>query len=209
LHVAAREIMGWLGRDGRRACVIGGLAVQRWGEPRLTRDVDLTLLVELGQEEELIDALLARFRPRRDDARAFALRYRVLLLRARNGVDLDVALGVTGFEVESIARASIYQFEPGCELPTCSAEDLIVHKTVAGRPRDQDDLVGIVNRQRGRLDLAYIRRWLTAFSEVDGMPDLLGRFEELLRAANATARQTGRRRPRPRRERKARPTRSR
>ncbi len=31
------EIQGW------RVCVIGGLAVQRWGEPRLTRDVDLSL----------------------------------------------------------------------------------------------------------------------------------------------------------------------
>lgn len=35
---AAKEVCEWV--DGQRlaSCVIGGLAVQRWGEPRLTRD---------------------------------------------------------------------------------------------------------------------------------------------------------------------------
>ena len=42
-----------------RLCVIGGLAVQRWGEPRQTRDVDVTILTGLGGEERVIDPLLA------------------------------------------------------------------------------------------------------------------------------------------------------
>lgn len=188
LYAAAREIVSWLERHRMKTCIIGGLAVQRWGEPRLTRDVDLTVLTEPGREEELVDALLRRFRGRRPDARAFALRYRVVLLQTRRGVPLDLALGATGFEEASIARASRYGFEPDCELPTCSAEDLIVHKAVAGRPRDLDDLIGIVNRQYGKLDVAYVRRWLTAFSEVDGMPDVRQRFETILRSAAATAR---------------------
>ncbi len=33
--------------------IIGGIAVQRWGQPRLTRDVDLTILLPAGQEEHL------------------------------------------------------------------------------------------------------------------------------------------------------------
>lgn len=31
-----------------RFCFIGGLAVQHWGEPRFTRDVDMTLLTGFG-----------------------------------------------------------------------------------------------------------------------------------------------------------------
>ena len=31
--------------------IIGGIAVQRWGQPRLTRDVDLTILLPRGAEE--------------------------------------------------------------------------------------------------------------------------------------------------------------
>ena len=72
--------------------------MQRWGEPRLTQDVDLTLLTGFGNEEAFIDGLLAGFEGRRPDARSFALRYRVLLLRASNGVPLDVALGAMLFE---------------------------------------------------------------------------------------------------------------
>jgi hypothetical protein len=54
--------------------VIGGLAVQRWGEPRLTRDVDVTVIVALGSEERMVDQALSQFAARREDARVFALR---------------------------------------------------------------------------------------------------------------------------------------
>jgi hypothetical protein len=54
--------------------VIGGLAVQRWGEPRLARDVDVSLLCGWGNEETVVDALLGRFVARRDDARKSVLR---------------------------------------------------------------------------------------------------------------------------------------
>jgi hypothetical protein len=43
--------------------VIGGLAVQRWGDPRQTRDVDLTLLTGLGGEEAFVDPILEHYPP--------------------------------------------------------------------------------------------------------------------------------------------------
>ncbi len=41
-----------------RFCFIGGLALQRWGEPRETIDVDVTLLTGFGGEEPFIAPLL-------------------------------------------------------------------------------------------------------------------------------------------------------
>ena len=41
---------------GWRFCFIGGLAVQKWSEPRVTDDVDLTLFTGLGTEAPFIDA---------------------------------------------------------------------------------------------------------------------------------------------------------
>jgi hypothetical protein len=187
---AAKELFDWLAAQRLRACLIGGLAVQRWGEPRLTQDVDLTVLAEYGTEEPVVDACLCRFAARRDDARDFALRYRVLLLRASNGVALDVALGAIPFEVESLARASPYEFEPGCVLPTCSAEDLVIHKAVAARARDVADIEGIVSRQYGRLDVTRIRRWLALFAEAKEDPDLARPFENALRRATPRRRST-------------------
>ena len=54
-------------------CFIGGIAIQKWGEPRVTRDMDITLLTGFGDEEKFIEVLLLHFIPRRPDAAAFAV----------------------------------------------------------------------------------------------------------------------------------------
>jgi len=38
---AAEEVQIFCQKHGWSFCFIGGLAVQRWGEPRLTQDADL------------------------------------------------------------------------------------------------------------------------------------------------------------------------
>jgi hypothetical protein len=101
-------------------CFIGGIAVQRWGEPRFTQDADMTLLSGFGNEPEYVDKLLGTYRGRIDNAREFALRYRVLLLQDENGIPLDVALGAMPFEEHSIDRASFYEIVSGYPLFTCS-----------------------------------------------------------------------------------------
>jgi len=84
----ASELQGLCDSRRWRSCVIGGLAVQRWGEPRLTRDVDISLLTGFGTETVYIDALLALYQGRVADTAAFALRNRVLLLQ-KGGVGID------------------------------------------------------------------------------------------------------------------------
>ena len=95
-----------------RFCFIGGLAVQRWGEPRETVDVDLTLLTGFGGEDRFVSALLTHFEPRIDDAAAFAQVNRVLLLRAPSGVGLDIAMGGLPFEESAVVRSSLFTFPP-------------------------------------------------------------------------------------------------
>lgn len=180
LFDAALAIGTWLDRHNWPFCVIGGLAVQRWGEPRFTRDVDLTALVGFGPEAAFVDACLSAFSPGRADARAFALQYRVLLLKTASGVPIDIALGAIPFEVETIERATPYVFEPGCTIATCSAEDLVIHKAIAGRPRDVSDIEGILSRQHQGLDVARIRTWLQMFAEVAETSDLVSNFERAL-----------------------------
>jgi hypothetical protein len=65
--------------QGWQYCFIGGLALQRWGEPRETIDVDLTLLTGFGGEETFVRELLRHFEPRIAEADEFALAHRVLL----------------------------------------------------------------------------------------------------------------------------------
>lgn len=183
LLAAAAEALAIAAKSGQPACLIGGMVVPRWGEPRATTDVDLSILAPYGDEDGVLDVLLAHLTPRTPDARDFALRARVLLLVARNGVKLDVALAAFPFEREALDAASDWEPAPGIIVRTCSAEHLIVYKLVAARTRDIGDIEGIVRRQADRLDVERIRRWGREFAELKEDPDLLRPFEDALRRA--------------------------
>ncbi|MBI4676326.1 MAG: nucleotidyl transferase AbiEii/AbiGii toxin family protein [Elusimicrobia bacterium] len=180
LFQAALELQGFLQGKGWRFCFIGGLALQRWGEPRLTVDVDVSLLTGFGGEEGFIRPLLAAYPPRIPDAAGFALENRVLLLRSDDGVGFDVALAGLPFEEAVVGRSSAFEFLPGVGLVTCSAEDLIVLKAFAARPRDWADVDGILTRQRGKLDKRLVLDCLAPLCEVKGAPEILSRVKDLL-----------------------------
>ena len=179
---AALEMEG-VCRDARFSfCFIGGLAVQRWGAPRMTVDVDLTLITGFGSEGPFVDVLLGRFRGRLDDTRDFALRHRTLLLVASNGTHLDVSLGAMPFEERTVARASGFAVSQADSLTTCSAEDLVVHKAFAGRDKDWADIATIADRQRGRLDEALVWSELEPLLELKNDRATAPRLRSILRS---------------------------
>jgi len=165
IFAAALDLQRFCGDRGWRFCFIGGLAVQRWGEPRMTRDADLTLLTGFGAEDSFIDPLLDAFEGRLDDAGDFALAHRVLLLRHSNGTPFDIALGALPFEEDSVRRSSPWDIGEA-ELRTCSAEDLVIHKVFAGRDQDWLDVRGVLIRNGDRLDLELIDRELRPLLEL-------------------------------------------
>ena len=118
---AAREMQDFCDKQGWRSCFIGGIAVERWGQARVTRDADLTLLTGFGQEASFIEALLAHYTARNSNPAQFALRSRVLLLNSPSGIGIDVSLGALPFEHLVVHRATPFEFAPGIELRTCSA----------------------------------------------------------------------------------------
>lgn len=166
IFAAALEIQNFCGARGFRFCFIGGLALQRWGEPRLTQDIDVTVISGFGHEAEYADQFLSAFSHRIPDARAFALRYRVLLLRSGSGIPLDIALGAMPFEERAVHRSVPFALTEGVSLQVCSAEDLIIFKAFAGRAKDWLDIDGVVIRQHGQLDEALIWRELIPLLEL-------------------------------------------
>lgn len=180
---ASLEIQEFCRSRAWRFCFIGAVAVQRWGEPRLTQDADLTLLTGFGGEAPFVDALLAAFKGRRPDARDFALRYRVLLLESGNGVPLDVALGAMPFEDRAVGRSSEFPIGEGKSLLTCSAEDLIVFKAFAGRDKDWLDIEGVALRQAGRLQEDLIWRELQPLLQLKESPGSASRLRAALERA--------------------------
>lgn len=178
VYPAALELQRFVKARDWRFCIIGGLAVVRWGEPRATDDVDISLLVELGEERQYIEKLLKKFRSRIPDAKEFALQNRVLLLTATNGVAIDVGLASFAYEIEVIERATPFRFDKGVNLVTASAEDLIILKLLAERPIDLFDIRGILVRQQ-HLDWNYLTSRLHGLSELKPETDMLSLLESL------------------------------
>ena len=159
---AAFEVQKVLDKQRWKYCFIGGLAVQRWGQVRVTDDIDLTILTGFGNEEKYIDRLLCLFRARVPDARAFAIENRVLLVADKNRFDIDISCGAFPFEESAVARARKVQVKPGTRLKLCTAEDLIVYKAFANRPLDWIDISGIIAKQtKANLDWRYVFAQLT------------------------------------------------
>lgn len=176
VYRAADELQRRFEERGWRYCLIGGLALQRWGEPRETIDVDVTLLTGFGGEDSFVREILTWYGARVADPAGFALANRVLLVQAASGVGIDIALGGMPFEELAVARATPYEFTPGIMLLTASAEDLIVMKSFASRPKDWVDLEGILIRQDGRLDWAYVESQLRPLAALKEEPEILERL---------------------------------
>jgi len=164
-----------------RYCLIGGLAAAHWGEPRFTKDVDVVLLADIDDEPQIVDDILSEFRPRIDDAADFARVNRVLLIATDEGIPIDVSFGSLPFEAQMLERTVRTTVLPDVEAPTATAEDIIVMKSIAGRPQDVKDIEGILASQGEALDLEYVRFWLGDLAELWVENDLLGTFDEIER----------------------------
>jgi len=160
--------------------VIGGQAVLVHGEPRLTQDVDVTLAAGPERLPEVLTLCeTLGLEPLPEDPRTFVQRSYVLpVVDPPTGVRVDLIFSTTPYEAEAIARAQRIEVA-GEAVPFAAAEDLVLHKLFAGRPRDLDDAVGVVRRKGPELDWAYLRRWAAEFAHVEGretLPEVLERL---------------------------------
>lgn len=164
--------------------VFGAQAVLIWGRPRLTADVDVTVRLEPHDPGRLVEVLgAAGFRLRLDAGDDFVRRTRVLpFVYLPNGLPLDLVLGGPGLEDEFLSRARHVQIGQ-TTIPVISPEDLIVVKILAGRPKDLEDVRGIVRERIESLDLQGIRSTLAVLEGALGQSDLSPVFErEVVRA---------------------------
>jgi predicted nucleotidyltransferase len=175
----AAEIQEFCLSRGWKFCFIGGLVVQEWSEPRATEDVDLTLLTGFGGEEAYIEEWLLHYQGRVPDARGFALMNRVLLLKSKAGLGIDIALAAIPSEKECIARARDVEAFPGVKLRFCSPEDLIVMKAFANRVLDWKDVQMTIVRQGDKLDWKYIRKQLKPLLALKEEPEILTKLERI------------------------------
>ncbi len=160
--------------------IIGGVAVSLLGHPRLTADVDAMLLLSLDDIPDLIKLAQAEgLHPRITDAVEFAHRSRMVLLQhTESGIDVDISLGLLPFEVEAITRSTEHQVG-SLKIRVPTAEDLIILKAVAHRPKDMLDIEAII-ALHPHLDIQRIEYWGRQFADALDVPDLWMDLETLL-----------------------------
>ena len=164
--------------------VIGGQAVLLHGEPRLTRDIDVTLGVgssELARVRAATQTI--GLRPSVPEVEAFVRRTNVLpVTEVSTTIRVGLIFSFTAYEAEAIHRAVDVQLND-TTVRFAAAEDLIVRKLVAGRPRDLEDIRGVLARETP-LDETYLHRWLCSFSEAVRR-DLVSEYAALKRDHDA------------------------
>lgn len=163
----AQDLQRRLDGEGWPNFFVGGLAVQIWGQPRLTNDLDLTLFTDLVDESEQVDRLLTIFKSRfktPQAAKEFSRTSRMLLLSTESGTDIDMMFGGLADINMDYERSSVQPFTPEISLRVCSAETLVCMKTVAFRGQDLVDVENVLVKQR-QLDWAYIDEYLRNANE--------------------------------------------
>ena len=158
--------------------VIGGQAVLLYGEPRLTKDIDITLgigIEGLARMEAVVFKL--RFRPLVSDIENFVRETMVFpVADEKSGIRVDFIFSFSAYEKQAIERAR------GIPLGSimvrfASVEDVIIHKMLAGRPRDLEDIESILLKNP-KYDSAYIEKWLKEFDAATER-SLLSEFQAL------------------------------
>ena len=157
--------------------VIGGQAVLLYGEPRLTKDIDITLGAGIERLPAVLDLARRLELQLPDDAEGFARQTMVLPCSdPSTGIRVDLILSYSPYEQLAISRSKPVKIG-SVEVQFASVEDLIILKIVAGRPRDLEDVRGVVLRNPD-FDRAYVKRWLKDFSAAL-TEDFVGRFDRI------------------------------
>ncbi|MBC7260139.1 MAG: nucleotidyl transferase AbiEii/AbiGii toxin family protein [Chloroflexi bacterium] len=157
--------------------VIGGQAVLLYGEPRLTKDIDITLGAGLDRLADVLSlAEKAGLKPL-IDPETFTRQTMVLPCEdLATGIRVDFVFSFSPYEQQALERVRTVPMGKA-DVRFASLEDVIIHKIIAGRPRDLED-VRVMLLKNPSVDLAYTRMWLREFSDALSEP-YLARFDEI------------------------------
>ena len=164
------DASAWLSESGVPFALIGGLAATIRGRVRVTEDVDCLLACDLADAVALLQTVDGSpFDLAFEDAdRMLQTAFILPLDHLRTGVRLDLSVGLTLFEQEAVARAE-RQTLNGITIPVITGEDLLVMKLLADRPKDQQDIEGIVETADERFDWDHCRRLTEEFDREAGL----------------------------------------
>jgi hypothetical protein len=169
-------------RAGWRWYVFGAQAVVAYGRPRMTADVDVTVLLGDDSPLDLVRILRqsgfdTRFAL---DAEFLSAARLVPMVHLATGMPVDVVVSQPGLQEEFSHRSRRIDIG-GAKVPLIGVEDLVAMKILAGRRKDLDDVRGVLLEQWDRLDFALIDQVLGAFEVALPAAKLKARLARIVR----------------------------
>jgi hypothetical protein len=142
-----------------------GQAVLVHGEPRLTQDVDITLGVTPFEPEPLLKiAKTLKLKVLVADPEEFLRQTFVLpVFDEDTGIRVDLICSLSEYERETIARAIIVTVGT-TNVRFIGLEDLVIHKVIAGRARDLEDVRALLLKHPS-YDAKFVHEWLRRHDE--------------------------------------------
>lgn len=175
------HIAGELSSQNIPYIIIGGQAVLLYGEPRLTKDIDITLGIGAEGLERIMQSVQnLRFKILVPDPEVFVKETMVLpTLHEKSGIRVDFIFSYSAYEQQAIQNAKKVKIGAQ-DVCFASLEDVIIHKIIAGRPRDLEDIRSVTLKNPD-FNLPYIEKWLTEFDA-----SLEGNYLELFKKIQAS-----------------------
>jgi len=158
LEEVYKKIVTFLNSRKYKYLIIGGIAAGTLGEPRVTGDVDVDIILD---QKDIIDFLDKAnkdgFKVSREkcvntakQSGTFQINYGYF--------HIDFIIASTDFEKEAFERRKIIKLY-GIKAFFPTPEDLILLKIIPGRKQDLLDAEKVILRHRNKLDTAYLQNW--------------------------------------------------
>jgi len=152
-----------LAQHNIRSALIGGFTLSVWADPRVTKDVDLKVLLTRDEGQRLLDALGADYRTLQPDPLRALRRNGIVFVQNADGFRIDLMVAEAGFDQEVLRRARHIEILPDAWVWIATAEDIIIYKLLSPRLQDQADVENIIRVQGNALDDKYVVKTLREF----------------------------------------------
>lgn len=159
-----KKLVSFLNKEKFEYIIIGGIAAGILGEPRVTGDIDVDILLDKNNIAEFLNkAKRAGFKidkqkciKRAKETGIFQINY--------GDFHIDFIIVSIDLEREAIKRRKIIKlYNLKAFFPT--GEDFILLKIIPARPQDLIDAEKVIIRQGEKLDIEYLKSWARKLSD--------------------------------------------
>lgn len=176
-ETSLRNLAKLLDDHGIKYMVIGGIANAKWGNPRVTLDIDITIWISDDKIKNLLSVLKKDYTILVDKPLEFISETRVLPIKNNRDQRIDLIFGSLPFEENAISRAVKGKIG-NTTIKFCTAEDLILLKIISERDKDIEDVRGILKFQKTNLDYDYLEPRITELTTLLENPDIKQKWEK-------------------------------